>query len=191
MKILIALLLLINLKSSFANNELQKELPSSVVEGLFLYEKYIFEAAIKFKLDPYDIASLIWIESGFKKNAKSNVGAYGLTQIMPRTAVELCEKNLGKKMCPWKKPRLNIILGTYYLKYLQKNYTNDLLESLMMYNQGPTAYRRLKKKNQVISKAIFYPNRFLSKRRILRKHFSLSYKKSKFLKKHPKFAMKR
>jgi RHS repeat-associated protein len=73
--------------------------------------------AIERKVPPGVLKGMIMQESGWNDKAKSGVGAVGLTQLMPRTAMEL-----GLKVNPTSDERLdpakNIDAGTRYLKQM-------------------------------------------------------------------------
>ena len=49
------------------------------------YNNEIIAYSVQNNLDPKMVASLINVESSFKKDAKSKTGAIGLMQIMPKT----------------------------------------------------------------------------------------------------------
>jgi soluble lytic murein transglycosylase-like protein len=81
------------------------------------------------------LASVIKVESGFRVNAVSRVGARGLMQLMPGTARELGVKDITRA-------DENIDGGTAYLDSLLKLYKNDLRLALAAYNAGPAAVAR-------------------------------------------------
>ena len=78
------------------------------------------------------IRAVIRVESNYDKNAVSRVGAMGLTQLMPKTALEL---SVDK---PFDIDE-NINGGTKYLKMMIDKYDGDLDKVLSAYNAGPTA----------------------------------------------------
>lgn len=98
-------------------------------------ESYIEEAAAKERLEPALLRALIRVESNFNHKAKSRVGARGLMQIMPFTAVELG----NKKALDQHNPRANILAGTHYLRELINQFGGDLRLALAAYNAGPNA----------------------------------------------------
>ena len=83
---------------------------------------------------PYAVARQ---ESAFADDAQSSAGAMGLMQIKPSTAKEVAHKQRIK----YQRSKLldadyNIVLGSAYLKQLNKRYQNRALTSAA-YNAGP------------------------------------------------------
>lgn len=111
-------------------------------------------------VSPELVVSVIWTESHFKSSAKSNVGANGLMQIMPKTRIALLKemknfnsiisKNLNKGLSYTELESL--VLGTYYLKKLNKRFKSKNL-AILAYNMGPTWVSR-----KIASKEIFGDN---------------------------------
>lgn len=101
-----------------------------------LYYKEISANSKKYGLDQETVCSLIWTESKFDKNAKSNRGAVGLMQLMPSTA-EWCCQMTGQTFDYEKltDPGFNIELGCYYFAYLLNKFQNISL-ALAAYNAG-------------------------------------------------------
>lgn len=101
----------------------------------------IAEAAQRNDLDPYLLAAVINVESGFKPDRISPRGAVGLMQLMPSTAEELREASgeadelTAQKL---KEPEVNIEYGARYLKGLVDRYDGDLHSALAAYNAGPS-----------------------------------------------------
>ncbi len=56
------------------------------------YEDSIIKYSKEYELDPYYVCAVIWTESKFDSNAESRVGAIGLMQLMPETAVWIEKK---------------------------------------------------------------------------------------------------
>ena len=102
------------------------------------YEEIIILNSKEYNLSTQLIASVINVESGFKKNEVSTKGAIGLMQIMPTTAIWIAEKlsldtsNITENL---KDPEFNINLGCYYFKYLIKKF-EDVNTALFAYNAG-------------------------------------------------------
>lgn len=97
--------------------------------------------------DPFFVAALIYAESTFESHAKSNVGARGLMQLMPRTAEYVASVvNLEyDSVDALHNPDLNIRLGITYLKELKDTFRGDVRKTLIAYNWGPTNVLKGKK----------------------------------------------
>lgn len=86
-------------------------------------------------VDPYLIESMIAVESGFRPDAVSPVGAQGLMQLMPETAELLGVKDAFD-------PQQNVSGGARYLSWQMQDFGGDLSLALAAYNAGPAAVRR-------------------------------------------------
>ncbi len=95
----------------------------------------IYEAAVKEKIDPELAFRLVKIESDFKENALSPVGAVGLTQLMLPTARHY-EPNITREEL-YQRDR-NLRIGFRYLRGLISEY-RDVSLALLVYNRGPAA----------------------------------------------------
>ena len=95
--------------------------------------RHIVELSHEKHVDPLFVASIISVESMFKSDAKSHVGAMGLMQLMPATAQDLAKKQNTKLH----DPRTNISLGIDYLIWLEKKYHGNRTYMLTAYNWGP------------------------------------------------------
>lgn len=100
------------------------------------YKQEIDVACESFSVDRAVVFAVINVESGFRKNAKSNKGAQGLMQILPSTAKELSKK-CGIQDFDLFDEKDNITLGTFYLSTLIKRF-DDLTTALCAYNAGPS-----------------------------------------------------
>lgn len=99
------------------------------------YERYIFESADEYELDPYFVMAVIKAESNYKPNAHSGI-ARGLMQITDDTAQWIANKmNIEISESDIENPELNIQMGCYYLDYLSKLYS-DTNVVLAAYNAG-------------------------------------------------------
>lgn len=96
------------------------------------YAKEIDAAAAKYGLDPALLRGLVKQESGFDPNARSGVGALGLTQLMPGTARELGVTDPTD-------PAQAIDGGAKYLKQQLDKFGGDTSKALAAYNAGPGA----------------------------------------------------
>lgn len=86
--------------------------------------------------DPIFVAAVIKSESTFNAMARSNKGAQGLMQIMPKTGVWLAERNNIRKLRIYEEGH-NLKLGIAYLKELEAEYGGDKVMTLISYNWGP------------------------------------------------------
>jgi soluble lytic murein transglycosylase len=111
------------------------------VTGIFyriIYREQIAHYSNRFNLDPLLISAVMRKESSIKPNAVSKKGAIGLMQLMPATAKELAADLAINDYddTKLKRPELNILLGSYYLRRLLNRYDNDLIMTLGAYNAG-------------------------------------------------------
>jgi len=87
------------------------------------------------------IHAIIKQESGFHVLAESSSGAIGFMQLMPDTAKGVAKK-LGIKYNEKSlrtNPEYNILLGSYYINSLIKQYNGSQVLAIAAYNAGPTA----------------------------------------------------
>lgn len=78
------------------------------------------------------LQALIWQESRFTIGAKSPVGAFGLTQIMPGTA-----SDLGINPEYYESPYLQVEGGARYLASMLNMFDGNIIHALAAYNAGP------------------------------------------------------
>jgi soluble lytic murein transglycosylase-like protein len=86
--------------------------------------------------DPLFVAAVIKSESTFNALARSNKGAQGLMQIMPKTGAWLADKQEIPRG-HLTDPGYNLKLGVSYLKHLEQMYDGDRVFVLIAYNWGP------------------------------------------------------
>ncbi|MBT8479867.1 MAG: transglycosylase SLT domain-containing protein [Gemmatimonadetes bacterium] len=100
----------------------------------------IHAIAISEDLDPDLAFRLVQTESSFRRNALSEAGAVGYTQILPSTAVWLDssveEANLYQR-------DINLRLGFRYLRLLLEQNAGDMRLALLAYNRGPGTVRAI------------------------------------------------
>ncbi len=104
----------------------------------YKYHAHIAKYAEKYDIPVEIIFAVIKVESSFKADAKSNVGALGLMQMMPSTFEWLTGNyHLGENLPALMlyDPEVSIRYGTYYLRYL-KNRFGDWNTVLAAYNAG-------------------------------------------------------
>ena len=94
-------------------------------------------------LDPAYVFGLIRQESRFIPDARSNVGAAGLMQLMPNTARWIARK-LALDYTPDQiaDPTVNVKLGTGYLKRVLEDFGGSQAMAAAAYNAGPNRSRR-------------------------------------------------
>lgn len=102
------------------------------------YEEYVEKYSNEYELDKYLVYAVIQTESKFDPNAKSDVGAVGLMQLMEETAKECNEKaefgyNIPDEL---ENPEVNIRIGCYYLNRLLKIFDDNKELALIAYNGG-------------------------------------------------------
>lgn len=78
------------------------------------------------------LQALIWQESRFTIGARSPVGAFGLTQIMPETATDL-----GINPEYYDSPYLQVEGGARYLAAQLNTFDGNIINALAAYNAGP------------------------------------------------------
>jgi soluble lytic murein transglycosylase-like protein len=95
----------------------------------------IYDEAKKNDLPPELVAAVVHTESKFVPTARSNRGAVGLMQIVPKTGRWLGASNLND-------PSQNIQAGAKYLRYLTDRFSGDQQKAIAAYNAGEGNVRR-------------------------------------------------
>ena len=120
----------------------------------------------KFGVDPALAFAIMQTESSFNPKAKSYVPAYGLMQIVPRTAGADCAQSLKKPFSAptdnyLYEPENNIEMGVHYLSLLKKRYFTNVnnkdsqtLCVIASYNTGAGNVARALRGDTKIGKAI-------------------------------------
>lgn len=104
----------------------------------FPYMDVIETHAEQTRLNPLLVTALIRQESRFMPGIKSPAGAVGLMQVMPDTAM-MVANNIKLKQYQLEDPEDNVKLGTWYLDYTHKEYSNNSMLAVASYNAGPGA----------------------------------------------------
>ena len=96
-----------------------------------------------FRMDPAFVYAVVRHESNFQPLAVSSVGARGLMQVMPATAVGIGAIGEGQTD-RLNDPSTNLAIGQKYLIQLGDNslVRDDLLKLIAAYGQGPTGMNR-------------------------------------------------
>ena len=121
------------------------------------YREWIEKNAKRNGLDPNLIFAVIFQESHFREEVVSPVGAIGLMQLMPQTALKLVQ---ASQMKYFHLPELfnadvNIRLGTLYIKFLKKLFSSDVSNTVAAYNSGEEAVSRWLSLRKGESDAVF------------------------------------
>jgi len=109
------------------------------------YSSEIAAASRRFGVDPYLLAAVMKVESGFDPDVVSRRGAVGLMQVLPSTAAELHSRpELGlptANPAALRDPGINTMFGTAYLDQLAGQF-EDTRTVLAAYNAGPSTVQR-------------------------------------------------
>jgi soluble lytic murein transglycosylase-like protein len=95
----------------------------------------IDEASRNFRIQPELLRAVIAVESQYNPNAVSKRGARGLMQLMPETARRFSGGDLFN-------PRVNVLAGAGYLRFLLDLFKDDIELALAAYNAGENAVIR-------------------------------------------------
>jgi soluble lytic murein transglycosylase-like protein len=93
----------------------------------------IYDVALEEGIDPELAFRVVKVESQFNERAVSQVGALGLTQIMPATARYFERDTTREKLMD---PRTNLRVGFRFLRTLIEEYKGDVQVALLVYNRG-------------------------------------------------------
>jgi soluble lytic murein transglycosylase-like protein len=99
------------------------------------FGQIIYHEAKKNDLPPELVAAVAHTESKFVPTARSQRGAVGVMQLVPRTGRWLGAGNLAD-------PAQNIQAGAKYLKYLSDRFDGDNQKAIAAYNAGEGNVRR-------------------------------------------------
>ena len=107
------------------------------------YQSFVVNHSQNAGIDPAWAYGLMRQESRFNTGARSHVGAGGLMQIMPDTAM-LVARNMGETYNPaaLSDMNTNIRYGTFYLSMIQRQLSNNSVLATAGYNAGPNRARR-------------------------------------------------
>lgn len=113
-----------------------------------------------FDIDPALVHAIVRQESRFNTEARSHMGATGLMQLMPATALYIAKQSgieyadVGALM----DPDLNLDLGQRYIRYLldHRAVSGDLVSLLIAYNAGPGNLQNWRAKLQGADDALLF-----------------------------------
>jgi soluble lytic murein transglycosylase len=88
-------------------------------------------------LDPALLAAVVYVESRFDPNARSEAGAVGLMQLLPATARGIALRTGGTRfvVADLRDPEINVRYGSWYLDHLRDQYGDTNL-ALAAYHAG-------------------------------------------------------
>jgi peptidoglycan lytic transglycosylase len=101
------------------------------------YEQIVRGHARNYQLDPALLAAVIYQESKFRADAKSDAGAIGLMQLQPETAKGIAIRTGGNRFqtSDLYNAEINVRYGSWYLRHLLNKY-GDEKTALAAYNAG-------------------------------------------------------
>jgi soluble lytic murein transglycosylase-like protein len=107
------------------------------------YEKAILTASHAHNIDPYMLASLIYVESSFRPRVVSTEGACGLTQVIPKWTGSKETGGKSYTCAQLKDPIVSINVGAQILSYVISRYgKGDIDKGLCFYNAGTKCLKR-------------------------------------------------
>jgi soluble lytic murein transglycosylase len=101
------------------------------------YEQIVRGHARNYQLEPALLAAVIYQESKFDAEARSDAGAVGLMQLQPETAKGIALRTGGSKfrVDDLTDPEINVRYGSWYLRHLIDKYGDEEL-ALAAFNAG-------------------------------------------------------
>jgi soluble lytic murein transglycosylase len=101
------------------------------------YDSIVRGHAQNYRLDAALLAAVIYQESKFDPEARSDAGAVGLMQLQPDTARGIALRTGGSKfrVDDLTNPELNVRYGSWYLRHLLDKYGDEQL-ALAAFNAG-------------------------------------------------------
>ena len=101
------------------------------------YQQIVRGHARNYDLGPDLLAAVIYQESKFRADARSDSGAIGLMQLLPDTAkgIALHTGGTAFRVADLYNPELNVRYGAWYLRHLLNKYADERT-ALAAYNAG-------------------------------------------------------
>ena len=101
------------------------------------YEQILRVHGANHDLDPALLAAVVYVESRFDPNARSEAGALGLMQLLPETAKGIALRTGGDDfvVADLRDPEINVRYGSWYLGHMLERYGDTRL-ALAAYHAG-------------------------------------------------------
>jgi soluble lytic murein transglycosylase len=101
------------------------------------YDSILRGHAENYRLDAALLAAVVYQESKFDPEARSDAGAVGLMQLQPETARGIALRTGGSafKVDDLTNPEINVRYGSWYLRHLLDKYDDERL-ALAAFNAG-------------------------------------------------------
>lgn len=131
--------------------ERQRVPPTSALWSIAYPNGYlpIIQTHAESQVDPYLVSGIIREESLYNTEALSPVGAIGLMQLMPTTALRVANQMALQSFerDDLFTAEVNIQLGVRYVGQLLREYDGKVIQVIAAYNAGPNAVKWWAKKN--------------------------------------------
>jgi soluble lytic murein transglycosylase len=116
------------------------------------YDSIIRGHAENYRLDAALLAAVVYQESKFDPDARSDAGAVGLMQLRPDTARGIALRTGGSKfrVDDLNDPEINVRYGSWYLRHLLDKYDDERL-ALAAFNAGQGNVDRWRKEGKGIA----------------------------------------
>jgi soluble lytic murein transglycosylase len=117
------------------------------------YDDIVAKNATRFSLTPQYVYGVMRQESAMNSIARSHAGARGLMQLMPATAKEVAKqlKMKSPNRNVLMQPKINVQLGSKYLRSMLDRYDNQQVLATASYNAGPHRVKRWLPLNEKMS----------------------------------------
>lgn len=104
----------------------------------FEYRPTIYQNAAQHRLDPYLVAAMVRVESGWDPGATSRRGARGLMQVMPETGRWIAGQTGLRSFDPdmLYNANFNLSQGCWYIASLRQEFGGAVVPALAAYNGG-------------------------------------------------------
>lgn len=103
------------------------------------YAEMLTKTAHRYSLDPDLVLAVVQQESRFNPKSVSGVGAEGLMQVMPETAIYIADsRGIDHSKIDMFDPEMNADFGCWYLRFLIDHF-ESIPTAIAAYNAGPTA----------------------------------------------------